>query len=107
MSNSRLAQLFAFLKDAPDDPFLRFALAKEYEKQENQEQALAQYLHLVEHQSDYVGTYYHLGKWYERDGQVEQAIEAYEKGAAVARSAGDQHALAELLGAKGMLEFEE
>ncbi|MEM1327503.1 MAG: tetratricopeptide repeat protein [Bacteroidota bacterium] len=107
MSNSRLEQLFTFLKESPEDPFLRFALAKEYEKMGQEEKALEQYVYLTEHQADYVGTYYHLGKWYERHEQNEKAIKAYEQGATVARAAGDQHALAELLGAKNMIEYNQ
>lgn len=103
MSTNRLTQLLAFLEESPNDAFLLFALAKEYEKLGEEQQAFIQYEKLVETQADYVGTYYHFGKWYERAQQSTEAIARYEQGAMVARQAGDQHALSELLGAKNLL----
>ncbi|MEM9884646.1 MAG: tetratricopeptide repeat protein [Bacteroidota bacterium] len=102
--SSRLTQLFAFLEEAPSDPFLLFAVAKEYEKMEQEEEALAYYLKLTAEQPDYVGTYYHLGKLYERQGKVEAALSIYQKGVEMAKAASDQHALSELMGAKWELE---
>lgn len=103
MSTDRLAQLLIFLKESPDDPFLLFALAKEYEKRDETQEAFVQYEKLVKEHPNYVGTYYHFGKWHERAQQLEKAIAMYEQGAVVAQQAGDQHALAELLGAKNLL----
>ncbi len=44
----------------------------------------------------YVGSYYHLAKLLEREGNINLAIEWYEKGMQAARAAGDNHALNEL-----------
>ena len=104
MSFNRLEQLFAFLEESPNDPFLLFATAKEYEKLGKETEALDYYLKLVKEQPEYVGTYYHLGKYYERQGQFEEALSIYEKGVVVAEKAGDRHALSELNGAKWELE---
>lgn len=97
---SRLTQLLEFLKESPEDPFLLFAIAKEYEKQSEIDQALAQYQDLVNNHPDYVGTYYHYGKIREQKGQLEEAIQIYQKGMDVAKKQGDQHALGELAAAK-------
>lgn len=100
MESPRLKQLLAFLEDNPKDAFLRFALAKEYEGLGVDDQALATYLQLVESDPSYVGTYYHLGKLYEKQEELDKAFHTYKKGMTVAKAAGDQHALSELAGAK-------
>jgi tetratricopeptide (TPR) repeat protein len=107
MTKTRLERLKGLLKENPEDSFLIFAIAKEYEKQGDEAQALEHYLKLRKQDPDYVGTYYHLGKAYERRGDPERASEVYEAGMEAARRAGDQHALSELAGAKLNLGGEE
>lgn len=104
--SSRLQRLQQFLAEQPDDPFLLFALAKEYEKMNDDETALSYYTKLTSEHADYVGTYYHLGKLYERGERYEQATKTYERGMEVARQAGDMHARGELATAKMLLEEE-
>lgn len=103
---SRLDQLKNLLTDSPNDAFLLFALAKEYEGSGNNEQALQHYLNLRQTSPDYVGLYYHLGKLYEQLEQAEQALEAYSEGLGQAQKAGDRHAWSELSSAKLNLEME-
>jgi len=107
MPTNRLEQLLQLLKESPQDDFLTFAIAKEHEKHGREQEALQWYLRLREQSPDYVGTYYHLGKWYERQGQAPEAFATYKEGMAVAQKAGDQHALSELAGAKLALGEEE
>ncbi len=97
---SRLDQLFDLLKSQPNEPFLLFAIAKEYEKAGDKDNALAYYLKLKETTPQYVGTYYHLGKLYERLQQPETAFLTYKQGMVVAKEEGDMHAFSELSGAK-------
>lgn len=104
---SRLDQLLEFLKSSPNDSFITFALAKEYEKHNQTDKALEHYLQLTQNAPDYVGTYYHLGKLYERLQVFEEAFATYKRGMEVARKLGDQHALSELAGAKLSLGDEE
>jgi tetratricopeptide (TPR) repeat protein len=105
--SARLIQLFAFLEATPNEPFLLFAIAKEYEGLKDDENTKLYYEKLiVEHQS-YVGTYYHLGKFYERQNQILKAIEIYKKGMEVAKAAGDKHAWGELSTAKMIIDDED
>jgi tetratricopeptide (TPR) repeat protein len=104
--SDRLQTLQGLLEESPNDPFLLFAIAKEYEKRSDDDRALAYYQQLHQNTPDYVGLYYHLGKLYERREQWEQALDTYKKGMEVARQAGDQHALSELAGASMNLEEE-
>jgi len=105
--STRLQQLFTFLDNNPNDSFVLFAIAKEYEKLQDGQQALQYYLKLEGEDPDYVGTYYHLGKLYELQGETTQAFATYKKGMQVARKQGDQHALSELAGAKLSIGDEE
>jgi predicted Zn-dependent protease len=95
----RLAALLDFHRDDPGDPFTRFALAQEYLKVGDDAQALSFFEGLVLDHPDYVGTYYHLGKLYERLGRAGAAVEAYRAGVAAATRANDLHARSELQGA--------
>lgn len=98
MSSNRLEKLLVFFQNEPQDPFLKYALATEYLVLNEQEKALAFFEDLVQNHADYVGTYYHLGKLYERLGRKEDAIKTYEAGMQIARQARDMHALSELQG---------
>ncbi len=100
----RLAALQDFLRDDPDDPFTRFALAQEHAKRGNTAEALAFYEALVREHAGYVGTYYHLGALYRSLGRDDDARATFRSGIAAATEAGDPHARAELQSA--LLEAE-
>ncbi|MEO0775373.1 MAG: hypothetical protein AAF146_02370, partial [Bacteroidota bacterium] len=89
-SSDRLQQLFGFLEARPADPFILFAVAKEYEGLGAPERALAYYLQLRQADPKYVGLYYHLGKLYEKKQDWTAALEAYDAGIAVAKAQGDR-----------------
>lgn len=92
----RIEKIKEFLKDNPADSFLKHALALEYVKAGNDAEAEKLFGEILQAHQDYVGSYYHLGKLLERNGNELQAAEVYAKGMQVAQAAGDQHALNEL-----------
>lgn len=92
----RMEKLLAFLKDQPNDPFLRHALALEYQKAGQAEQSINIWMQLLEELPDYVGSYYHLAAALASHNRVKEALEWYEKGLAAAKKAGDNHAWNEL-----------
>ena len=94
----RVARIQEFLKANPEDSFLRHALALEYIKAGNDAGAREIFENILEKDPGYVGSYYHLGKLLERNGETVAAIQWYEKGMAAAKSAGDNHAYNELRG---------
>ncbi len=96
MQYNRLNKLLDFLKNEPQDPFLKYALATEYLVLNDSAQALAYFEDLVQNHSNYVGTYYHLGKLYETLNRKADAIKTYQDGMAIARKANDMHAFSEL-----------
>ena len=96
MATDRLRALQDFLRDNPDDPFLWFAIAKEYEGIGQLDQAVSYYTELRRRYPDYVGLYFHLGKCYILKGQPELAVAVWRGGKNPAQQAGCRPGLAEL-----------
>lgn len=92
----RIHKLHEYLKASPQDSFLQHALALEYIKAGNDEEAGKLFENILEREPTYVGSYYHLAKLLERTGKNELAIQWYERGMAAAKQAGDQHSYNEL-----------
>ncbi len=92
----RLEKLKEFLKLDPDDQFSKHALGLEYIKRGEEPEARRLFEEILQRDSTYVGTYYHLGKLLERTGDEAGAIKIYEKGMEEAKKIGDAHAFNEL-----------
>ena len=88
-----------FLKADPADSFVQHALALEYIKLDNDDEAKKLFETILERDPGYVGSYYHLAKLLERTGNTDAAIKVYERGMEEAKKAGDNKALGELRGA--------
>ncbi len=101
----RIEKLKEFLKASPTDSFLQHALALEYIKLGNDEEARRLFEELLNREPGYVGSYYHLAKLLERNDHTAEAINIYEKGMEEAKKAGDNHAFGELRGAYEELTF--
>ncbi|MBK9103199.1 MAG: tetratricopeptide repeat protein [Saprospiraceae bacterium] len=98
---SRIAELETMLDERPDDPFLIYALAREYQKEPaGTMQALLMFEHLVNHHPDYIATYYHYAKMLYGIGNQPEAIRLLELGIERGLAAKDMHAVSEM---KGML----
>ncbi len=95
-SLDRLGALLEFYEEDPEDDFTRFAIATEYLKRGNNDDALAFFEELVSSSPAYIGTYYHLGKLYERLGRMPDAVRTYQQGIRQATNQRDLHACAEL-----------
>ncbi len=101
----RIEQLLKFLQDSPSDSFLKHALALEYIKLGDDVKGRELFEELLAADPGYVGSYYHLGKLFERIDDSEKAIEWYQKGMQIAKEKGEQHAFGELRGAWEELTF--
>jgi len=101
---SRIEKILEMLREGGKDSFLQHALALEYIKLDKEAEALEQFNDLLDREPDYVGSYYHKAKLLEKIGQIESAIDTYEKGMEVAKRLNDKHSYNELMMAKEELE---
>ncbi|MGG9972410.1 tetratricopeptide repeat protein [Ferruginibacter sp. SUN002] len=95
----RISKLKEFLAANDKDSFLQHALALEYIKIGNDDEARNLFNEILLREPTYVGSYYHLGKLLERVGETAKAIKIYERGMMEAKRAGDNHSYNELQGA--------
>ena len=95
----RIEKLKEFLQAKPDDSFVQHALALEYVKLGDDEQARNLFENILTRDANYIGSYYHLGKLFEKMDRREEAIKWYEQGLLKSKEAGDNHAYNELLAA--------
>jgi tetratricopeptide (TPR) repeat protein len=102
-----MEQLLKMLEDVPDEPFVLFAVAQEFSKKGDRENALRYYEKLTKSNPDYTGAYYHLGKLYEQLGRNDDAITAYKSGMEITQKKGEHHAYGELKAALQMISDEE
>lgn len=106
MNNDKLSQLLEFLNSTPNDPFLIYAVALEYQKKADMENCLKYFEELTQNHPEYLGTYYQLGKLYEDLEQTTNALTTYRAGIEWAKKQGKQKTLSELQGALMNLEME-
>lgn len=92
----RINKLLDYLKASPGDSFLQHALALEYIKKGNDDDARLLFENILNKNPEYVGSYYHLAKLLERNDEIDLAKIWYEKGLAAAKAAGDKHSFNEL-----------
>lgn len=83
---NRLEQLKEMNEADPDDAFVHYALAKEYEYAGMPETALECYNGLMKNHPQYVGLYYHLGSLLEKLSDPQKALVVYEKELALLRN---------------------
>ena len=91
---SRIEKLLEYMKTSGKDSFLQHALALEYIKIGNDEEARKLFNEILLREPTYIGSYYHLGKLLER-----VAIRIYKRGIEEAQKANDHHTRMELQGA--------
>lgn len=92
----RIEKLKEFLSVNPADSFVQHALALEYIKKGNEEEARKLFENILHADENYIGSYYHLAKLLEKMEAREEAIKWYEKGMQKAKEAGDNHSYNEL-----------
>ena len=95
----RIEKLKEYMKTAEKDSFLQHALALEYIKTGNNEEARKLFNEILKREPTYIGSYYHLGKVLEKLGDNAKALRVYERGMEVAKEANDHHSYSELQGA--------
>ncbi len=84
------------LKDEPDDEFLRYSLAMEWNAEGELEQALPLLDGLCDQAKPYVPAFFRAGQFLADDDQVTLAREYLRRGIEEARRQGDLHAAGEM-----------
>ena len=102
----RIEKLKSFIAADSSDLFSRHALAMEWVKMGDFRSAIQQMEEIINIDDQHLGTYYHLGKTYEKVSLFDKAIEIYEKGIQMAGQLSKQHELRELMGALNLLKDE-
>lgn len=92
----RILKLQELLGGAPQDSFLKHALALEHIKRGNDEEAERLFTEILTLEPHYIGSYYHLGKLLERKGKSSEARKIYQDGIDTAVKQTDFHARNEL-----------
>jgi len=92
----RITRILEMLKQEEHDSFLQHALALEYIKIGNDDEAKKLFNNILSREPTYIGSYYHLGKLLERMNNLKEAIHIYQKGMEIAKAANDSHAYNEL-----------
>jgi Tfp pilus assembly protein PilF len=88
--------LKGFLDSDPNDSFSRYALALEYVKANQPDDAVREFETVKAKDADYVATYYQLGKLYQQLGKLHEAEKTFRTGITVAAKLNDEHTRSEL-----------
>ena len=93
---NRIEILKGFLQENSRDSFSRYALALEYVKLEQTENAIREFETVKKNDPDYLATYFQLGQLYQKLGQIHEAEKTFRTGITVAAKAGEEHTRSEL-----------
>jgi Tfp pilus assembly protein PilF len=103
---NRIEILQGFLTQDPEDSFSRYALALEYVKLGQTDDARREFETVRDTDPSYVATYFQLAQLYRNLGLRHEAEKTYRTGITVASKAGDAHTQSELEGALESLLME-
>ena len=107
MAVDRLKMILELQEKDPNDPFLAYAAALEYQKKGEHDEAIQRLQKLMSDDPEYLGTYYQLGKMLEQKGKMDAAVVAYKAGMKVAKTQKDSKTLGELTEALFILVDDE
>jgi Tfp pilus assembly protein PilF len=96
---NRIEILKGFLNENANDSFSRYALALEYVKLGQNDDAVREFETVKKNDPEYVATYFQLGQLYQKLGQTHEAEKTFRTGITIAARAGDEHTKSELEGA--------
>ena len=93
---ARIDLLKEFLRENPNDSFSRYALALEYVKLNQLDDARREFETVRDNDPDYLATYYQLGQLYSRLSLRHEAEKTFRTGITVAAKQRDAHTQSEL-----------
>lgn len=107
MQKNRLDNLLSLLEKEPNDPFLLYATAFEYESMGEEGSAMELYEKLLAQHPEYLPTYYQAGLLKFRQSAIDESLTILNKGVELATAQKEQKTLRELREAINMVEDEE
>ena len=93
---NRIEILKGFLTENPNDSFSRYALALEFAKLGQNDDALREFETVKSNDPNYLATYFQLGQLYLKMARPHDAEKTFRTGITVASKAGDDHTRSEL-----------
>jgi tetratricopeptide (TPR) repeat protein len=103
--DQRFRQLSEWAAESPQDPFLQYSLAMEYEKH-FPEKAWALYQKVLKTFPEYLPAYYMAGKCLEKREEFAEAVKVYQKGIHLAEVQNELKTLRELKAALDLAKAE-
>lgn len=94
--STRREKIEAMLADEPQDTFLRYSLALEWEKEGDHEKCVAQLDELTRGDTPYVPAFFMAAQNLAKRNQIDQARTYLRDGIEQARAQGDSHAAGEM-----------
>jgi tetratricopeptide (TPR) repeat protein len=94
--NTRLTQLEVLLAEDPNDVFVRYAIALEYFKMGQANEAIELLKKLLQSDASYVPAYFKLGQWLSEMDVIDEAKTFLENGIEQAKIQGDNKAIQEM-----------
>ena len=96
MEPTRIEILKQMVEERPENSFARYALAIEFSRGGQIEEALENFEYLLLHQPEYAATYLQAGMILAKQGQRARAAEVFTKGIEINRRQGNLHAQGEI-----------
>ncbi len=96
MPLTRREKIEVMLAEEPHDPFLRFSLAMELDKEGRHEESLSEHERLTKDAAPYVASYFMAAQQLVRLDRVEEARTILRNGIEEARKQGNSHAAGEM-----------
>jgi hypothetical protein len=96
MASSRLEKIQAMIADDPDDDFMRYSLAMEFQKAGSHQESLCGLGELMDGETPYVPAFFMAAQQLANLGELEEARGILRVGIEQAREQGDLHAAGEM-----------
>lgn len=102
--SNRMDMILSMLEKEPNDIFLNYSLGLEYQSNNNLSLAEQQFKKVIAFQQDYIPAYYQLGKLFETQSKLSEALEFFNKGLQFAKAQKHNKAINEFSEAIFMIE---
>ena len=103
----RKERILNLLEANPEDDFLLYALAKEFENEKQMDESILTFKKLLKIHPNYIGAYYHLAQALVSNQKKPEGILVIKDGIERAKALKDLHALSELQSLLNEIQMED